>query len=171
MDKLSKCKAVILPYVEIQDDVYLMLGKASIGNYGYLGGTQEPGEDIIQTAAREFWEETKKLIPIVDLERRLRFQNVLRKVYKNVTYYFFVVPWDSLCERNPFKFIEQWKKRDIKGDKFNEKIDIKLIHIDNVDAMTRTVRMIIYRVKHLIQFQRNLVYYFNYINPPITIRA
>lgn len=154
----TRFKSIILPYVETDDNVFLLLGKAPVGNYGYLGGTQELGEDIIQTAAREFWEETKKLIPIQELEKRLKYSlqvDVLRKVYKNITYYFFIIPWRCLSNTRPEHFIQSWQKQHIPGDRFNEKIDIKLVHIDNHDQMTRTVRMIIKRVKNLILFQQH----------------
>jgi 8-oxo-dGTP pyrophosphatase MutT (NUDIX family) len=154
-----------MPYVEIDDNIYLLLGKANVGNYGYLGGTQERNEGVIQTAAREFWEETKQLIPVRELKRRLKYSldvDVLRKVYKNITYYFFVMPWKSLCDMHPRKFVESWHRQQIPGDRFNEKIDIKLVHIDDQDQMTRTVRMIIKRVKNLILFQQNFKDFLNY---------
>ena len=87
---------------------------------------------------------------MTDIERKLRCHKALRKVYKNMIYYFFVIPWYKLTEMPPNSFIEAWKKQKLIGDKFNEKIDIKLIHIDAHDQMTRTMRMILHKVKKTI---------------------
>lgn len=131
---------------------HIMLGKAHIGNYGYLGGTQEANESQLETAAREFWEESKCILPIDDILIAIkRYAIVIKKIYKKVHYYFFILPWNMLTNLTPFEFIQKWRNRKIEGDKFNEKKDIRLVHIDAKHQMTRTVRMILPKVRFTIQ--------------------
>lgn len=147
----KKFKSVIIPYVRYKTRIYLMLGKAAIGNYGYLGGTQEPGENVAQTAAREFWEETKMIVPIDAIEKQLcKAEILLSKNYKNTRYYFFVIPW--CFDVQPIDFIRMWRLRQVEGDVFNEKKDIRLVEINDKHLMTLTVRMVLNRIKQAIYY-------------------
>lgn len=148
---MSKFKGIILPYYLINETPHIMLGKAHIGNYGYLGGTQEDSETELETAAREFWEESKCILPEEEILKAIKYHAiVLKKIYKKVHYYFFILPWNLLTNLTPFEFISEWRKRNLIGDKFNEKKDIRLVHINATQHMTRTVRMILPKVRFTI---------------------
>ena len=152
---MYRFKGIIIPYCTRDGTPHIMLGKAHIGNYGYLGGTQEDGEDEDETAAREFWEESKGIVPIFQVLKAIRTHSILiYKRYKKIDYFFFVIPWKVLSKLSPEEFIQHWRDKQMKGAKFNEKIDVKLVSIYSRTEMTRTVRMILPKIRFAIQRER-----------------
>ena len=60
------CRAGIIPYfVDLDGYTFLLLGRdAQTGRWADLGGTTEPGETVLETALREYGEESRWSLPV-----------------------------------------------------------------------------------------------------------
>ena len=110
MTVIPECSAGVIPYrrVSESDVEYLVLHSALVRNprakWEFPKGTVEAGETELQTAIREFIEETniQQFRIIDDFERTLSYSYLRRgrKVLKTVTYYVLEVFDDSTICRS-----------------------------------------------------------------------
>lgn len=64
--KNQVCRAGVLPYFRDRDGyLFFLLGQDSeTNNWADLGGTTESGETVLETALREYGEESRRVLPV-----------------------------------------------------------------------------------------------------------
>ena len=126
--------AVIIPFTEIEDEVYLMFirktedGSPHAGQVSFPGGCREKGEDIKNTALREFEEETgipKERVRIIGFLKPIPTRSTPFIIYpftgivedikdlnpdRKEVFKVFFVPFDFILENYPFKTVNYYYK-------------------------------------------------------------
>lgn len=134
--------AGILPYqVNDEGKVYILLGKDIQGSWSDFGGRSEikDNNDIIETASREFFEESlNSIIDINTAKEMLKNENnyelAKSKTLNGSPYYMFVLrlPMRPVASRDRFTKTLQFLKYTNADLKWVEKTDIQWVSLDTL---------------------------------------
>jgi len=125
--------AGIIPYIVNNNKVYFLLGKEKGKWSGFVGGYEDKDQYVINTAVREFNEETAMIFEKYTKYMYIKMKKtrpVLDKTPsgRNVYIWFIEFPINSLNEIVHF----EWNKKLYNTSFFNEKSDIRVFELDEI---------------------------------------
>lgn len=132
--------AGVLPFQIESNQVFLCMGKDKDGYWSDFGGKAEPVDkyNVLETAAREFYEESYGVILNFDqirhqLNNEENFIQINSESYKNIRYYMFIVqvPKINGTEQH-FKQISNYLHYINAGYQYKEKIEIGWISLNTL---------------------------------------
>ena len=144
----------IIPYITIEHKKYFLLGLEKSNNYwsGFVGGS-ETGETCVETAVREFHEETATIFedytPFIEEQlKRAEPEIDISPSAKYVYLYFIEFPVD--CQEYISLFMD--KKKDFTDACFHEKSILKWFSIEEI----RRSKRVFNRLKQILLFKFNV---------------
>lgn len=134
--------AGILPYqIDDNGNIYILLGKDPEGCWSDFGGRSElkDNNNIIETASREFFEETLNSVLYIDNVKQMmknpdNFELINGKTLMGYPYYMFILrlPMRGEIQRDRFKRVYDFLKYEKNSNKYLEKIDIQWVSLETI---------------------------------------
>lgn len=132
--------AGVLPYsIDLNNDVHFLLGKDFDNKWSDFGGRCEANDqsNIINTAGREFWEESLGVIFDINYIKKIlkKRRYVESKTYMGYPYYMFLVKIPHKTDyKQYFKTTRMFINNINNIDrKYKEKVDIRWFTLDAID--------------------------------------